>query len=63
MLVIGAGEAGRELIGSMLRDPQGQWQPVGFLDDDPAKRHRRIRGIPVLGSTARPRRARARPPA
>lgn len=53
VLVIGAGEAGRELISSMLRDPQGQWQPVGFLDDDPAKKHRRIRGIPVLGSTAR----------
>jgi len=23
--------------------------PVGFLDDDPFKRRRRIRGVPVLG--------------
>jgi FlaA1/EpsC-like NDP-sugar epimerase len=49
VIVVGAGEAGRELIGSMLRDPQRQWRPVGFLDDDPYKRHRRIRHIPVLG--------------
>ncbi|MFC6286084.1 polysaccharide biosynthesis protein [Nocardioides sp. GCM10027113] len=51
VLLLGAGEAGRELVGSMLRDPQRAWRPVGFLDDDPAKRYRRIRGIPVLGTT------------
>ena len=51
VLVIGAGEAGRELIGSMLRDPQRTWHPVGLLDDDPYKRHRRLRGVPVLGTT------------
>ncbi|MDP2773908.1 MAG: polysaccharide biosynthesis protein, partial [Nocardioides sp.] len=28
VLVVGAGEAGRELISSMLRDPQRQWRPV-----------------------------------
>jgi len=51
VLVVGAGEAGRELISSMLRDPRRQWQPVGILDDDPAKRHRRVRQVPVLGRT------------
>jgi FlaA1/EpsC-like NDP-sugar epimerase len=50
-LVVGAGEAGRELINSMLRDPSRQYEPVGFLDDDPFKRHRRIRQVPVLGPT------------
>jgi FlaA1/EpsC-like NDP-sugar epimerase len=50
-LVIGAGEAGRELITSMQRDPQRHYRPVGFLDDDPFKRHRRIRSVPVLGTT------------
>jgi FlaA1/EpsC-like NDP-sugar epimerase len=50
-LVIGGGDAGRELIGSMLRDPEQEWQPVGILDDDPDKRRRRIRGVPVVGST------------
>ena len=49
VLLIGAGEAGRELIGSMLRDPSHTWHPVGLLDDDPHKRHLRVRNIPVLG--------------
>ncbi len=53
VLVVGAGEAGRELIGSMLRDPLRQWRPVGFLDDDRYKRHRRIRNVPVLGPISR----------
>ncbi|HEY0950277.1 polysaccharide biosynthesis protein, partial [Nocardioides sp.] len=51
-LVIGAGEAGRELITSMQRDPLRRYVPVGLLDDDPYKRHRRLRGVPVLGTTA-----------
>ena len=49
VLILGGGEAGRELIGSMLRDSQRLWQPVGILDDDPFKRRRRIRGVQVLG--------------
>jgi FlaA1/EpsC-like NDP-sugar epimerase len=51
-LVIGAGDAGRDLILSMLRDPAGRWLPVGLLDDDRNKRHLRIRGVPVLGDTS-----------
>ncbi len=52
VLIVGAGEAGRELLGSMLRDPLQQYRPVGFIDDDPLKRHMRIRRVPVLGTTA-----------
>ena len=48
-IVYGVGEAGRQLVVSMLRQPAGRWRPVALLDDDPAKRHRRVRGIPVLG--------------
>ena len=51
VIVIGAGEAGRELLWSMLRDPSRTWLPVGLLDDDPHKRHRRLRHVPVLGTT------------
>ncbi|CAM3267163.1 nucleoside-diphosphate sugar epimerase/dehydratase [Nocardioides dubius] len=51
VLVVGAGEAARELLGSMLRDPELRWAPVGLLDDDPAKRHRRIRNVRVVGTT------------
>jgi FlaA1/EpsC-like NDP-sugar epimerase len=51
-LVVGAGDASRDLVASMLRDPAGIWKPVGLLDDDRAKRHLRIRGVPVLGDTS-----------
>lgn len=50
-LVVGAGEAGRELVSSMQRDPLHRYFPVGLLDDDPRKRHLRVRHVPVLGST------------
>ncbi|WP_262347399.1 nucleoside-diphosphate sugar epimerase/dehydratase [Nocardioides dongxiaopingii] len=52
VLIVGAGEAGNDLVRSMLHDPQHTWRPVGFLDDDPRKRHLRLRGVPVLGTTA-----------
>lgn len=48
-LVFGAGNAGEQLVRSMLGDPQSPYLPVGLLDDDPTKRHLRIRGIRMLG--------------
>lgn len=51
VVVIGAGEGARQLLASMFRDPNGTWSPVALLDDDPLKRHRRIRGVPVQGTT------------
>jgi FlaA1/EpsC-like NDP-sugar epimerase len=52
VLVVGAGDAGRELVGSMLREAASEWHPIGFVDDDRAKRHLRVRGVPVLGDIA-----------
>ena len=49
-LVVGAGEAAQQLIRSMLGDPESPYLPVGVLDDDPTKRHLRVRGVRVLGS-------------
>ena len=51
VLIVGAGEAARQLVQSMQRDPNQQWQPLGFVDDDKRKRHFRYRGISVLGRT------------
>lgn len=48
-LVFGAGMAGDQLIRSMLGDPASPYLPVGLLDDDPSKRHARIRGVRMLG--------------
>lgn len=51
VLVVGAGEAGEDLVHSMLNDAAQTWHPVGLLDDDPRKRRLRLRGVPVLGTT------------
>lgn len=50
-VVVGAGEGGRQLVASMLTTPGSEWRPVALLDDDPLKRHLRIRGVPVMGTT------------
>ena len=52
-LVFGAGDAGEQLIRSMLSDPASPYLPVGLLDDDPDKRHARIRGIRMIGGRER----------
>jgi FlaA1/EpsC-like NDP-sugar epimerase len=51
VVVAGAGEGGRQLVLSMLRDPDSKWRPVALVDDDPLKRYRRIRGVQVMGTT------------
>jgi FlaA1/EpsC-like NDP-sugar epimerase len=49
VLVVGAGDGGRQLIDSMLRDREHTWKPIGMLDDDRRMRHFRHRGVQVLG--------------
>ncbi|MHC3467686.1 DegT/DnrJ/EryC1/StrS family aminotransferase [Streptomyces sp. 7R007] len=52
-LVIGAGEAGRALARDLARTPAYGLDPVGFLDDDPAKRLAgTVARLPVLGELA-----------
>ncbi len=46
-IVMGAGAAARLLLAGIHE--QG-WVVLGLLDDDPAKRHARIGGVPVLGT-------------
>lgn len=49
VLIMGAGEAGVMTAQELLRNPKLGLEPVGFLDDDRAKRGMRIRGLLVLG--------------
>ena len=49
-LVYGAGDAGSQIVNLMLADKGSDIQPVGFIDDDPNKRHLRRYGIRVLGT-------------
>ena len=53
LIVFGAGDAGAQIVASLLRDPSSPYLPVALLDDDPTKRHLRIMGVPVMGDRAR----------
>lgn len=48
-LIFGAGNAGAQLVQSMMRDPASQYMPVGMIDDDPRQRNLRVSGVRVLG--------------
>ena len=50
VLVVGAGDAGTMVVRELQRNPQLGMEPVGFLDDHPAKVRKRIYGLPVLGT-------------
>ena len=49
-LIFGAGDAGHQLVHSMLREAGTAWAPVGLIDDDRWKQHLRIEGVAVLGN-------------
>src|SRR5919197_1303160 len=48
-LIVGPGRAGRSLLRE-LRETPGE-HVVGFVDDDPRLRSRRLQGVPVVGKT------------
>jgi FlaA1/EpsC-like NDP-sugar epimerase len=48
--IIGAGEAGEQLLRQVQHDPLQALEVVGLIDDDPEKRGRSLHGVPVLGS-------------
>jgi dTDP-glucose 4,6-dehydratase len=50
-LIYGAGDAGSQLVTLMLNDRHNEYQPIGFIDDDPRKHHLRRSGIRVLGDS------------
>jgi FlaA1/EpsC-like NDP-sugar epimerase len=49
-LVVGVDSPARQLVRSMLSDPQGRYWPVGFLAHDPSKRGKKTCGLPILGT-------------
>ena len=50
MLVYGAGQFGQTLVREMRANTLWNMNPVAFIDDDPAKAHRWIMGVPVRGT-------------
>jgi FlaA1/EpsC-like NDP-sugar epimerase len=50
VFIVGAGDAGDHLLRELTGKVDTTVRVVGFLDDDPAKRHQVHRGLPVLGA-------------
>jgi FlaA1/EpsC-like NDP-sugar epimerase len=49
-LLVGAGQSGVQVAKEIETRPELGISPVGFLDDDPAKKGTLVHGIPVLGT-------------
>jgi UDP-GlcNAc:undecaprenyl-phosphate GlcNAc-1-phosphate transferase len=49
VLIYGAGDAGELLLRELLNNRSLKYSPVGFIDDDPAKRGKLIHGFKVYG--------------
>lgn len=52
ILIIGAGTAGEQIGREMLDSEKSRYLPVGYIDDDPAKRGSKLHGVKVLGGRA-----------
>ena len=50
VVVFGAGNAGRQIVRTMLRARDSRYRPVALLDDDPQKSRLRIEGVHVVGT-------------
>jgi FlaA1/EpsC-like NDP-sugar epimerase len=50
VLIVGAGNAGEQIVRAMLQEKRSQYLPVGFVDDDPAKQGVTIHGVRILGT-------------
>jgi FlaA1/EpsC-like NDP-sugar epimerase len=51
VLIAGAGEGGRLVAREIMRNRELGLVPIGYVDDDPAKRRLRIEGLRVRGNT------------
>lgn len=50
ILIFGAGDTGEMVIREIKRNKSLNYNPIGFIDDDPSKISNEIQGITVLGS-------------
>lgn len=50
VLIVGAGDGGAIVVRELLKTPQLNMIPVGFLDDDPTKQNMVINNIRVIGT-------------
>ncbi len=50
VIVVGAGDAGQMIVREIRQNQELNIDLVGFVDDDPAKRHAQFQGLKVLGN-------------
>jgi UDP-GlcNAc:undecaprenyl-phosphate GlcNAc-1-phosphate transferase len=50
ILIFGAGDTGEMVAREIKRNKSLNYNPIGFIDDDPYKAGNKIHGIPILGS-------------
>jgi len=50
VVVFGVGNAGQQIVRTMMRSPESHYRPVALLDDDPSKARLRIDGLRVEGT-------------
>lgn len=51
-LIVGAGRAGSLIVRELKQNPDLDYNPIGFVDDDITKRGIKIHGVRVLGTTS-----------
>lgn len=51
VLIVGAGVAGRELVGQLKRRRSLGYKIIGFIDDSESKQGRKVVGVPIIGKT------------
>lgn len=49
VLIYGAGDGGEMVLRELENNPDWEYKPIGFLDDDPLKKDKVIHGLPVFG--------------
>lgn len=52
VLIVGAGDAAKMVVKDILAAPKLEFDPIGYVDDDPAKHGHTLLGLPILGSLA-----------
>ncbi|CAN0563441.1 unnamed protein product, partial [Laminaria digitata] len=52
VIIVGAGETGRQVASNLRANPDTGFIPAGFLDYDPGMQGQRIDGVPVIGTLA-----------
>jgi UDP-GlcNAc:undecaprenyl-phosphate/decaprenyl-phosphate GlcNAc-1-phosphate transferase len=54
IIIYGAGGSGEIILRELLQNPDHQFEPVAFIDDDPDKAGKSLRGYPIHASTDLP---------